>query len=98
MLKDIINLVNEKKYYYSWVGGSDAYKDMEEIKMLISRYEWYSNRIDNGTQHSVAVKSNKDIWKKLKKLGVTAIADSTNKVPYNGFDGVDTKDIKKVEQ
>ena len=98
MLKEIVNSVNEEKYYYSWVGGSNDSKTVKTIKDLINGYDWYSNRIDDGGQHRAAVKSNQDIWKKLKKLGVTAIADSQNKVPYNGFDGLKDSDITKVEQ
>ena len=98
MIKEILTEINEKKFYYSWVGGSDDYKSIKTIKQLISEYKWDANRIDNGGDHRRAVQNNKDIWKKLEALGVTAIADESDKIPADGFKGVKDIDIKKVEQ
>ncbi|MCK5536360.1 MAG: hypothetical protein KAI79_06000, partial [Bacteroidales bacterium] len=70
MLKEILEKieteetpeVNESNYTYKWVGGSDDYKSIAEIEKIISEYNFYSNRIDNGGEHRDAVSKNKKLW------------------------------------
>ena len=97
MIKEIIQEARSKSKDLKWVGGSDAYKDMNDIQDLILDYDFHADRIDDGKTYAKAQNKNKSIVKALNKKGVTSFSNAGMGYNSDGFKKADKKDIKEIK-